>query len=97
MFDEWLPPWMVTVCVIGVLANMFWRASRGPQKIGARTSVALLGVGVLALIFSGEQGDVPATLSGLTILASFALFLALHVADLVHGEKLWFEKRHGKK
>ena len=97
MFDASLPSWMVPVCVTGVIASMFWRASRGPQKIGARTSVVLLGVGVLALLFADAQGDVPATLGGITIAASFALFLVLHVAEYVFQERQWFEKRRGKK
>ncbi len=97
MFDEWLPPWMVTVCVIGVLSMMFWRAARGPQKIGARTAIVLLGVGVLALSLANEHGDAPATFGGIAIAASFFLYLVLTLADYVWGEKQWLEKRRGGK
>ncbi len=96
-FDAWLPSWMVPVCVIGVVSMMLWRASRGPQKIGARTAVVLLGVGVLFLLLADEQGDATATLGGIAIAVSFFLYLVLSVVDYAWGEKLWLEKRRSQK
>lgn len=92
MFDQWLPPWMVTVCVIAVITSMFWRAWRGPQKNGSRTAVLLLGVGALALLFANDQGDAPALLASITITSSFFLYLVLFVADYV-----WVEENRSKK
>ncbi len=92
MFDEWLPPWTVTICVIGVVASMFWRASRGPQKIGARLAVVLLGIGVFALLFANGQEDGPALFASIAITVSFGLFLILTVADYV-----WIEKNRHKR
>mgnify|MGYP003518358070 CR=1 FL=1 len=97
MFEASLPSWMVPVCVTGVVISMFWRASRGPQKIGARTSVVLLGVGVLALSLANEQGDAPATVGGMAIAASFFIYLLLYFADYVSQERQWLDKRRGKK
>ena len=92
VFDAWLPPWMVTVCVTGVLASMFWRAWRGPQKIGARLAVVLLGIGVIALLFANGQEDGPALVASIVITVSFGLFLILTVADYV-----WIEKNRHKR
>ena len=92
MFEASLPSWMVPVCVTGVVISMFWRASRGPQKIGARLAVVLLGISVFALLFANGQEDGPALFASIAITVSFGLFLILTVADYV-----WIENNRHKR